>query len=281
MNFKNLTILGVCALAMASCSAPSRVIYVKDADKIPAEILSQKQTITEAVLGPGDLLNIRVYASDMAAVAPFNKGQYLTADGTVSTSNLSTSSGGGGGSSETSTEYFLVDTQGYIDMPMLGKLLVTGKTKEEFSNEIRDMIYPKYVTVMPTVEVRLMNFKVTVLGSVGSVGQIHSNNDRLNILEAIALAGDIQLTGDRDNVLLYRTNSDGSREIHRLNLHDRNILLSPYFNLQQNDVLYVQPNRSARQGAWQLHQGWTTTLSVVAGAASLASVVLGVINLSD
>jgi polysaccharide export outer membrane protein len=281
MKLKNLFIIGVCAFAMASCSAPNKVIYLREAENIPAEILSQKQVIVDPVLGPGDLLNISVFASDMAAVAPFNKGQYLAADGTVaraSTTNSTTTNGAG---AEASTDYYLVNTDGYIEMPMLGELKVAGKTKEEFAEEIKNLIYPKYVTVQPTVEVRLMNFKVTVMGSVGHSGQITSKNERMNILEAIAQAGDLSMQGDRETILLYRTNSDGSREVHRLNLHDRNLLLSPYFNLQQNDVIYVEPNRSARQNAWQMHQGWTTTISIVSGLSSIAGLVIGIINLAD
>jgi polysaccharide export outer membrane protein len=81
--------------------------------------------------------------------------------------------------------------------------------------------------------------------------------------------------------MLYRTNSDGSREVHRLDLHDRNLLLSPYFNLQQNDFIYVEPNRSARQNAWQMHQGWTTSISIVSGLSSIAGLVIGIVNLSN
>jgi polysaccharide export outer membrane protein len=280
MNFKNLSIFVVCVFAMASCSAPNKVIYLPEAEKLPTEILSQKQVILDPVLSPGDLLNIRVFASDMVAVAPFNKGQYLSDDGKISSVVGTNSSAISTTGAEASTDYYLVNTEGYIEMPMLGELKVAGKTKEEFAEEIRDMIYPKFVKVQPTVEVRLMNFRVTVLGAVSKVGQVSSKNERMNVLEAIALAGDLTMQGDRETVMLYRTNADGSREVHRLNLHDRNLLLSPYFNLQQNDVVYVEPNRSARQNAWQMHQGWTTTISVVSGLSAIASLVIGIVNLS-
>jgi polysaccharide export outer membrane protein len=279
MNLKKHLIVGVCALALTGCNAPNKVIYMEQAENIPAEILSQKQVIVDPILGPGDLLNIYVYSSDMEAVAPFNKGQYLTATGTVASTNQTTSRTGQ--NQESYTDFYLVNTEGVIDMPMLGEIKVSGKTKEQLAEEIKSMIYPKYVTISPMVEVRLMNFKVSVLGQVKNPGQYTSKNERMNVLEALAMAGDLDIRGDRETVMLYRTNSDGSREVHRLNLHDRNILLSPYFNLQQNDFIYVEPNRSARQNAWQMHQGWTTGISVVSGLSSIASLVIGIINLSD
>jgi polysaccharide export outer membrane protein len=279
MKFKKHLYFGVFAIALAGCSAPDKVIYMQNAEEIPAEILSQKQVNVDPVLVPGDLLNIYVYASDQAAVAPFNKGQYITSNGTVASTNQGSTTRSGQ-NVESYTEYYLVNTDGIITMPMLGDIKVTGKTKEQLAEEIKNMIYPKYVTVVPMVEVRLMNFKVTVLGQVKSPGQYSSKNERLNILEALAMAGDLDIKGDRESVMLYRTNSDGSREVHRLDLHDRNLLLSPYFNLQQNDFIYVEPNRSARQNAWQLHQGWTTTISIVSGLTSVATLVISVINLS-
>jgi polysaccharide export outer membrane protein len=278
MKLERNLVIGVVALTLASCSAPNKVTYLQEAENIPAEILSQKQVIVDPVLSPGDLLNIHVYGSDQAAVAPFNKGQYLTQQGTISTTQTSYRTNQ---NAESSTEYYLVSTDGIITMPMLGDIHVGGKTKEQLAEEIKDMIYPKYVTLAPTVEVRLMNFKVTVLGQVKNPGQYSSKNERMNILEAIAMAGDLDIRGDRESIMLYRTNSDGSREVHRLDLHDRNLLLSPYFNLQQNDFIYVEPNRSARQNAWQMHQGWTTSISIVSGLSSIAGLVIGIVNLSN
>lgn len=276
--FKTLSV-GALLIALASCSSHKKVIYLDDVEKIPAEMLSQRTQLAEPVLGPGDLLNIRVYGPEMAALAPFNKGQSVSEDGTVTTlsTNTSTSSMGG---VEGSTEFYLVNANGDIDFPMLGIIHVTGRTKQQLAEEICNEIYPKYVKFKPTVEIRLMNFRVTVLGSVNSPGQYTSKNERLNVLEALAMAGDLDIKGERENVLLYRTNPDGSREVHRLNLHDRDLLLSPYFNLQQNDFIYVEPNRSARQNSWQMHQGWTTTISIVSGLSSIAGLVIGIINLS-
>ena len=102
----------------------------------------------------------------------------------------------------------------------------------------------------------------------------------MNFLEAISMAGDLDIKGDRENILLYRINPDGSREVHKLNIHDKNFLLSPYYTLQQNDYIYVVPNKSMRQGAWQMNPAVTATISVVGGISSLASLIIGILNLS-
>lgn len=265
------------SLALASCSAPKKVLYLPEAENIPVELLSKTDRGLNPTLSAGDLLNIRVFGPDMTAVAPFNKGQYVTPDGQIAGSSANTNTGNG---SETSTDFYLVNPQGYIEMPILGEIKATGKTKQQLADEIKDLIYPKYVTTPPTVEIRLMNFKVTVLGQVHSPGQYISKNERMNILEAIAMAGDLDIKGDRETIMLYRTNPDGTREIHRLNLHDRNLLLSPYFNLQQNDFIYVEPNRSARANAWQMHQGFSTAMTVVGGLSSIAGLVISIITLT-
>lgn len=277
MKLHKILAAAVLAAIVTGCSAPGKVTYFKDAEQLPQELLAQQKQPVDPVLSAGDLLNIRVYAADQAAVAPFNKGMYITPEGTIQSSAQSNIQGA---STEASTDYYLVDVDGNINFPILGTIHVAGKTKQQLAEEIRDMICPKYVKQSPTVEIRLMNFRVTILGQVKSPGQITSKNERLNILEAIAMAGDLEIRGDRENILLYRTNHDGSHEIHRLNLHDRNLLVSPYFNLQQNDFIYVEPNRSAKQNAWQMHQGWTTAITVVSGISSVAGLVIGIVNLS-
>lgn len=272
--------LAIASLAvMTSCHAPKNVTYLKDAESIPVAELHKPNSRIDPALGPGDLLNIKVFAANMAAVAQFNKGVLVSPEGQISTVNYSSSTTNN--TAETSTDFYLVNSEGDIDFPVLGIIHVAGKTKEELAEDIRSMIYPKYVTTPPTIDIRLMNFKVTILGAVKTPGVVTSKNERLNILEALALAGDLDIKGQRDNILLYRTNSDGSREIHRLNLNDRDLLLSPFFNLQQNDFIYVEPNRSAKANAWQMHQGWSVAISVVGGLSSIAGLVIGIINLTN
>ena len=278
MKLSNCLIIGAMAAFLTSCHAPSKVAYMTEAENIPSSVLNQLPSVTDPILGPGDLLNIRVFSADQAAVAPFNKGQYITAAGDIGMTNTGANTAS---TPEASTEFYLVGTDGDIEMPILGRIKVAGLTKEQLANHIVGEIYPKYVKIKPSVEVRLMNFKVTVLGQVQSPGVYVSKNERRNILEALAMAGDLDIMGERDNVMLIRSNPDGTREVQRLNLNDRNLLLSPYFNLHQNDFIYVEPNRSAKARSWQMHQGWMTAISVVGCISSISALVVGIINLTD
>lgn len=274
------TLLLVAALLLtASCSAPKKVPYLVAAEDIPAEVLTQSQNVPDPVITVGDLLNIEVTGVNMSAMAPFNKGKYIDPDGKIGNLSRNTNTYGNSGL-EVSTEYYLVNADGCIEFPVIGSIKVAGLTKSEVAEKISNAIYPKYVTEKPSVDIRLMNFRVTVAGAVKLPGMYQSKNERMTFLEAIAMAGDLDIKGDRENILLYRTNADGTREVHRLNLHDRDFLLSPYYNLQQNDFIYVTPNKSMRQGAWQMNPAVTATISIVGGMSSLASLIIGIINLS-
>ena len=256
-----------------------KVPYLLEAENIPAEILTHSQSIPDPIITVGDLLNIDVSGVNMNALAPFNKGRYIDPEGKIG--NLSRNNTNTGSSGlEVSTDYYLVNSDGCIDFPIIGKIKVAGMTKSEVTTTLCDLMYPKYVTEKPTIDIRLMNFRVTVAGAVKQPGVYQSKNERMTFLEALAMAGDMDIKGDRENILLYRTNADGTREVHRLNLHDRNFLLSPYYNLQQNDFIYVTPNSSMRQGAWQMNPAVTATITIVGGMSSLASLVIGIINLS-
>lgn len=263
-------------LALSSCNAAKKVPYTVDAEMIPVEKLSELSTLTDPVLGPGDLLNIDVTATDMAAVAPFNKGMYVGEDGTIQkfTSGSTSST-----NYDVSTDYYLVNPQGEIDFPGIGVINVTGLTKQELANQIADYIYPRFTKEKPKVDIRLMNFRVVVTGAVNSPGVVTSKTERLNLMEALAMSGDLDIKGDRENILLYRTNPDGTREVHKLDLNDRNILMSPYFNLQQNDIIYVVPNKSMQRNAWQMNPYVTAVFTYVGGLASILSLVVGIMNL--
>lgn len=262
---------------VASCSTHKKVPLVEGAEFIPAEILAQPVPPADPVIQAGDLLNIDVTASNYEAVAHFNKGRYLNADGSIQRTNIGN---GGSAGSEKSTDYYLVDKNGDITFPIIGNLHVGGLTKTKVQQLIVDAIYPKYLKEKPVVDIRFMNFRITVLGAVGSPGIKTSQNERLNIFEAIALSGDLNIKADRENIILIRTNPDGTREVHKLNVHDKNMLLSPYYNLQPNDLLLVNWNRSGAQNSWSMSQGFSTTIAVVGGLSAVLGFTLSIINLS-
>ena len=276
---RNMLFTAVAVFLLASCSAPKKVPYLVEAETIPAEVLSAVPTVGDPVITVGDLLNIEVTGANMAAMAPFNKGKYIDADGKIINISRTLNTYGNSGM-EVSTEYYLVNADGCIEFPIVGKIKVAGLHKQQVADELCEAIYPKYVTERPQIDIRLMNFRVTVAGAVKLPGVYQSKNERMTFLEAISMAGDLDIKGDRENILLYRTNADGTREVHRLNLHDKDLLLSPYYVLQQNDFIYVEPNKSLRSTAWSLNPAVTSTITVVGGMSSLASLIIGIINLS-
>lgn len=271
--------IAIAAALMTSCSSPQKVPYLVGAETFSTDVLSQTPVQTDPVITVGDLLNIDVTCHDMKLVAQFNKGRYVDENGQILNLNRTISQYGTTGF-EVSTEYYLVNADGTIDFPVIGKIKVAGKTKDDVAKDICDEIYPKYITEKPIIDIRLMNFRVTVAGAVKAPGVYQSKNERMTFLEAISMAGDLDIRGDREEIYLYRTNPDGTREVHKLNINDKNFLLSPYFNLQQNDFIYVQPNKSLQQNAWQLSPAASATISIVGGISSLSSLIVGIINLS-
>lgn len=275
----------IAALALlGSCSAHKKVPLIQYADGIPQEILAQPIPPADPILQPGDLLNIEVTSTDPVAAAPFNKGRYLDSEGRIqsigSHINSSLTNYGTNGISTASTEYYLIDKDGNINFPIVGSIHLAGLTKNQAQEVIVNAIYPKYLKIKPMVDVRYMNFRVTMLGAVKSPGIVLAPNERLNIFEALAMAGDLDIRADRENLLLVRTNSDGTREVHRIDVHDKNLLLSPYYNLQPNDIVYVNYNRSGAQDAWQLSQGFTATMAVIGGVSSVTALVISIVNLT-
>ncbi|HIX44757.1 MAG TPA: polysaccharide biosynthesis/export family protein [Candidatus Barnesiella excrementipullorum] len=265
---KKILILSSVLLLLASCQSAKQVPYLQNVDEIPADVLAKATYVPEQILMPGDLLDITVMATDRVSVQPFNRRVV----------DLSKSSG-----SLTSDElnFYLVDNSGYIDMPVLGRIYVQGMTKSELENYIREEIYPKYIHEVPAVTVRFENFRISVTGDVAKPGSFVVPNERINVLEAIAMAGDLNITGRRDNVLLVRVNADGSRTTARLDLTDKDLILSPYFYLQQNDVLYVEPNVSKARSSTVVPPTASLAISIIGSALSVASLIMTILNFTN
>lgn len=266
MNVKHLILSLFAIVALAACNTSKDIPYMVDAEQIPADVLQAAARAADPVVMPGDMLQINVTSTNIEAVRPFNKIDLV--------SNLSSSSSSTTGNNNNAMYYYLVDNNGNIDFPMLGTLHVGGKTQSAIQEEIAGMIYPKYLTEKPGVEVRFQNFRVYALGEVKSPGVISAPNGRMNLLEALAQAGDLTIQGRRDNVMIIRTNADGSRMVERINLSDKNIIVSPMFNLQQNDIIYVQPNASKARSSWQVPPALTLGMSSVGTLISIITLVV-------
>ena len=248
---------------LASCTSYKSVPYMQNVDQVTLE----QKPLYDAKIMPKDLLTITVNCTDPEAAAPFN----LTVQTAISIASSTRNS-----YSQPSLMQYLVDNEGLIDFPILGRLKVGGLTKTEAENMIREGLKP-YITEVPIVTVRMANYKISVLGEVARPGTFTVSNEKVNIFEALALAGDMTVWGVRNDVKLIREDADGQRMVMSLNLNDANIINSDYYYLQQNDVVYVTPNKVKARNS---DIGSATSLWFTAGSmlVSIASLLVNILK---
>ncbi|MCM1035090.1 MAG: polysaccharide export protein [Paludibacter sp.] len=235
--------------------------YFKTVNEQSADSINlQFHAAEEPSIFVGDQLLITITALDPDAAAPFNLPlvTYMTpgAESAGTTPNV---------------QSYIVDKDGNINFPILGKLHVAGLSKSEAIALISDKISSSIKD--PIVNIRFMNYHVTVMGEVNRPGRYTITDERVSILDALAMAGDMTVYGQRDNILLTRENN-GKLEFARLNLNDKDIFTSPYFYLQQNDVLYIEPNKVRAVSS----QNVSLYLSMVTTLGSLATVIVSVVT---
>ena len=261
MKITRILALGMVAVVAAGCVTQKRMTYMRDADAAKAEALNAAFTSkSHTVIRNGDALTIFVSALDQEAVTPYNLPTVIYAapgSRAVQTTPM--------------LQYYIVDEKGDVTMPVLGAIHVAGLTRVEAQEAIRALLETQVVN--PSVQVNLINAKVSVLGEVNRPGYVGMSGDRLTILEALAAAGDLTPYGKRDDVLVTRE-VDGKLEMARVDLRSADLYNSPFFYLQQNDVIYVSPNKvrvvsSTNAGLW---------VSVVGTLASTAAVVVTVLK---
>ena len=259
----SLTLLCLTLALLSSCGSTKNIPYFKNSDKVD---LSQSEYLYDARIMPKDILTITVNTSNPEAAAPFN----LTVPSTYN------QQGAVNWTSQTLQTY-LVDNQGFIDYPVLGRIDVGGLTKSACEKMIRDQIKP-YLNENenPVVTVRMSNYKISVLGEVASPGMFTVSNEKINILEALAQAGDLTIYGVRDRVKLIRENEKGRKEIHIINLNDANLINGPYYYLQQNDIVYVEPNKvkSQNSSVGSVTNLWLSGTGILISLASLMYTIL-------
>ena len=266
MKFRNLLLLASTALMFVACTTEKDIPYMTNIDSIPAAALaSVTSQAGNFTIKPGDMLQINVSSSNSDAVKPFNKIQYLP--------TLGSGTGAVTTMGDRSSVFYLVDDNGNIDFPVLGKLHISGMTKKSVEDYVASLIYPRYLTEVPSIECRIQNFQVYCIGEFGKSGAVSAENGRLNLIEAIARAGDLTLQGRRDNILLIRTDASGQRIIKRFNLQDANFMTMPEFELQQNDILYVQPSVYKARSAWSMPPIYSTAVSMMGTAMSLITFI--------
>ena len=224
---------------LASCAVPKNVAYFQNAEAIRGMTLQNEQPFR---LRPKDKINVVVNSSDPMLVQQFNlisASSSMRALGTTLTPQT-TMGGSTGGTGQILS--YTVDEQGDIEFPVLGKVAVEGKTRQEVAAYIRSRLIARDLVKDPIVIVEYVNLGVNVLGEVNRPGHIEVQKDYFTILDAIAAVGDLTIDGQRENVMVFRE-VDGEDQTYIINLCDRQDLLSsPVFYLQQNDVVYVTPN---------------------------------------
>ena len=269
MNMKkilnSLFVALVVTLVATSCKTPKNIAYIKNSDSID---FAKSEYLYDARIMPKDLLTITVNTVNPEASAPFNLIVRNTL--TSATSNIATSGG--------SLQTYLVDNNGCIEFPVVGTLQVGGLTKSMCEKLIHDKI-ERYMNAEenPIVTVRMSNYKISVIGEVNRPGMFTVGNEKINIFEALAQAGDLSIYGVRDRVKLIRENAKGRKEIHTINLNDANIVNSPYYYLQQNDVVYVEPN-SVKAKNSAIGTSTTIWISVTGALVSLASLIVNILR---
>lgn len=258
INKTNLLILAV-SLAVSGCASYKKSIYLRH-DQVLDEVQQQTKRYEYRVM-PKDELTIVVSTSDPASSVPFYrkigqaKGQASTSQGMENAKLLD----------------YLVDNNGYIDYPVLGKLKVAGLTTRECEALIRKELMT-YLSEEPNVTVRSSNYKISVIGEVAKPGTYTITDERVNIFQALAMAGDMTLFADRDDVQLLREDSLGQRHVVHLDLTQADIALSPSYELQQNDVVYVKPTKSKVRS-----NTLSNNSSVWISLASLATTIVSLI----
>ncbi|HVW97781.1 MAG TPA: polysaccharide biosynthesis/export family protein [Mucilaginibacter sp.] len=222
------------SFSMFSCNTTKKIKYFQD---IPDS--GQMKTIPVASYAPptiqtDDILTILIQTIDPGATESVNLGNVPTANtgSVIGSTSLS----------QQVTSGYLVNKDGFVEMPVLGRIKLLGYT----TDEARDIVTKRAELFFqnPTVIVRFANFKVSVTGEVQKPGQYVMPNERVSILDAIAMAGDLTIFGKRENVLLLRENGDGSTTPYRINLKKSDIMTLPCYYLRQNDVIYVEPRKS-------------------------------------
>lgn len=249
MYKKYSTLLSVFTIAVlfSSCfsSKPTKYFYEVSETTITPDLHAGDYT-----LQANDIISVFFSSLNEEATKVFN----------MPNSQVISSATASGGS--TPATGYLINKEGTIQLPILGVIKASGLTTQQLKDQITKLVVDKKLLTDPVVTVRHLNYEVTVLGEVGRPTVITVNNEQMNIMKALGLAGDITIFGDKENVLLIRER-DGKRQVHRINLNDSKFLQSPYYFLQPNDVIYVEPTKNKVASASRSVQLIPTILSTL------------------
>ena len=254
-TIKLTLIAGAMAALMSACSQSAEIAYVKDAARDTAQEITGEFT---KGIQANDLLSIYVESESPEVTIQFNQetNKIAYANGMVINPGSSAVTG------------YLVSRDGDIIFPVLGKIHVLGLTHEQLAKELENRLVSEGHILDAVVTVKLLNFKVSVLGDVVRPGVIQATGERLTIFEALSMVGDMTIYGQRTNVTVIRE-ENGQRTIGELDLSSKDVFDSPYYYLHQNDVVYVEPNLKKKRSA----ERDPMTLTYISSAVSIISVL--------
>lgn len=244
------------AFVMTGCQSYKKVPYLQDAEAVSHGV--QNEQLYDAKIMPKDLLTIVVSCTSPELAAPFNLT--VATQGNVA-SNYTTA--------QPVLQQYLVDNEGKINFPVLGELHVGGLTKKATEQMIVEKLKP-YIKEIPIVTVRMVNYKISVIGEVARPGTLLSRM-KSKLIGSMAMAGDMTVYGLRDDIKLIREDANGRQEIVTLDLNKTETILSPYYWLQQNDIIYVTPNKAKARNSdiGSSTSLWFSATSILISIASL------------
>lgn len=254
MAKKQLALLFVSAIVAFSCTNTRKLSYFNDVKDKTFYGISKNEHI---IIAPNDILSVTISSLNPEASALFNPDKDVRSGNTTITGTNMERGG------------YLVDPEGYIQLPILGKIKAAGLTKDQLKNAITKSLLDQKLLKDPLVEIRYLNYEVTVLGEVGKPTVITVPSEKISMLKAIGIAGDLTIYGKRDNVLLIRE-ENGNRVTQHVDLTSPDFLSSPFYYLEPNDIVYVQPNKARATQATM----WPQLVPVLLTALSVAVIVL-------
>ena len=257
---KHLGIFILGALLLASCATNKRAAYIQ---QVQTDIPTAIEQDYQIRIKPLDRLTVTINSKDPELAAPFNAASSYN-----SLNGLSTYSS----SSNGNLQILTVDKEGKIQLPIIGEIDCDGLTRNELAKKIENTIRENGMVHDPIVIIQFADVKFSVLGEVARPGQFSITKDRISLFDALAMAGDLTIYGQRENVALIRE-ENGMRTVHYFDLKNPDILASPYFYLQQDDVVYVTPHKYKAQ-AGEINQNRSFYISLVSVAVSVATLLV-------
>ena len=246
---KHLGIFILGALLLASCATNKRAAYIQ---QVQTDIPTAIEQDYQIRIKPLDRLTVTINSKDPELAAPFNAASSYNSNGNL--------------------QILTVDKEGKIQLPIIGEIDCDGLTRNELAKKIENTIRENGMVHDPIVIIQFADVKFSVLGEVARPGQFSITKDRISLFDALAMAGDLTIYGQRENVALIRE-ENGMRTVHYFDLKNPDILASPYFYLQQDDVVYVTPNKYKAQ-AGEINQNRSFYISLVSVAVSVATLLV-------